>query len=590
MNWVLFIGSMGFSILIYKGIHFLLFTLRKQRKPYFILLGLTTLAYMIFIVGSYVYYFEMNIMPNYYTFGYIKTEPYNSWTLFRDSFHWYYVPLFALSFSLLGFILFKTTSIEKRLYNWPRWGKILHGISTLVLLFMFNNQVRFMDQCMVSDVNTISFVSRHFYTGITGKHLGAMGLLARNRIPLEGKFPRPDYNVLVIITESLRSQNLQLYGYERKTTPFLCSLKTDKPDNLIYFPRAFTNSTTTMLSVPGLLTGISPAQPARMLHTFPLFWEYAKPMDYTTFFITSHDHGWRNYKAYFSSHDIDFFWNKETSRLPGYNDLGIADSATVECFEKHVTDLVNAARPFAGVLHLNTNHFPYNTPPEFKKWTGTRLDNYDNTILYQDYLLRRVFRILETLGVLEKTFILFTSDHGEAFKEHNFIGHLDIYYIEAIAIPLIIYLPAEFHRRFDIESLKENRSVNVSNLDIMPTLLDVFQISQRDPVKGLKYRMLGTSLFSPIDPKRKIILSNTNEVSRYKIGVSLVWEDMHYMLRVNQIPVREELYNFIEDKWETRDLWAGLTSEEKKEYYAAFWPYASCMRVFSRWNVEIPKK
>lgn len=585
LHWGFYLLSILYSILIYKGLHYVLFRLHKRPGTglYYTALAGLALVYTLVIVLSYGYYLSVNIMPNYYTFDFIRQEPYNSWTIFRDTFRWYHGILIITLASGIAYILHKTASAKRRLYDWPVWGKAAHGAALLALLFVFNNNVRFADQCFVADVNALGFAARQVNNAIRGRDIGSSGLLARNRIILDPGRRNPGYNVLYVIGESLRRQNMHVYGYNRENTPFLDRLLEDRKDECFLFKRAFTVSTATLLAFPALLTGVSPVQPPVMLHTFPLFFEYARAAQYHTFLISSQTFQWYNFESFFSTPDIDFLWNKEKSGLPAVNDLGVDERKTLQCLKDHLSGVKG---PFAGVLHLNTDHYPYYTPEAFRKWGPEKIDLYDNTVLYQDHLLESLFGFLAEKGRDKNTVVVFISDHGEAFREHGFIGHRDYYYIEVLSIPLFVYIPVELQDRFNAAAMRENLDKNVSSLDVIPTLLEVLGMTGGPDIQKLLDQMLGRSLFTPVDSDRVILASNNNEISRYEEGLSLVRGGRHYLLQVNTMPHRQEVYDFIADPLEKRDLWNTLTPAEKSRFHRAFGPYPSCMNVFRRWKVS----
>lgn len=77
-----------------------------------------------------------------------------------------------------------------------------------------------------------------------------------------------------------------------------------------------------------------------------------------TFYITSHSLAWNNLNGYLSNSGIDFCII-ETSGESIYNDIGIDDRKTLLTFDSHIKKLAVEKKTFAGVLHLNTNHFPF---------------------------------------------------------------------------------------------------------------------------------------------------------------------------------------------------------------------------------------
>lgn len=72
---------------------------------------------------------------------------------------------------------------------------------------------------------------------------------------------------------------------------------------------------------------------------------------------------------------------------------------------------------------------------------------------------------IERLGLQDRVFILISSDHGEAFGEHNTHHHRYTVYEELLRVPLLIYGPGVKPRKIDAP---------VSVMDIGPTVLDIF--------------------------------------------------------------------------------------------------------------------
>lgn len=149
-------------------------------------------------------------------------------------------------------------------------------------------------------------------------------------------------------------------------------------------------------------------------------------------------------------------------------------------------------QPFLGYFHFWPPHEPYKTHRDFYgRFAGDgwipvekphnpfsyglaqsdalRLPKlrmeYDETILYADREFGRLFSALEKSNMLENTWIILTSDHGESF-ERGIEGHSTaVLYQPLIHIPLIIFEPGRRTRQ-DIDT-------PTSAIDLLPTLLHV---------------------------------------------------------------------------------------------------------------------
>jgi arylsulfatase A-like enzyme len=101
---------------------------------------------------------------------------------------------------------------------------------------------------------------------------------------------------------------------------------------------------------------------------------------------------------------------------------------------------------------------------------------YDGEINFVDAHVGKLLDELSKLGLLDKTLIVITADHGENLGEHDiFFAHCRIYET-SLHIPLIISGP-------NIPSKKRIEGM-VQSIDIMPTLLDILGISVNINMEG----------------------------------------------------------------------------------------------------------
>ncbi|KAJ4407507.1 hypothetical protein N0V91_003775 [Didymella pomorum] len=128
------------------------------------------------------------------------------------------------------------------------------------------------------------------------------------------------------------------------------------------------------------------------------------------------------------------------------------------------------------VSHLTSSpHHPFATP---KDWTGhvdylakqrwrpdDPLDDYLNTIKYQDDWVADIFQMLHEVGALNETLIIVTGDHGLAFKSlDKSQSAVNNGHISNFAIPLLFIHP-------DLPRLQLKAST--TPLSIIPTVLDL---------------------------------------------------------------------------------------------------------------------
>lgn len=99
---------------------------------------------------------------------------------------------------------------------------------------------------------------------------------------------------------------------------------------------------------------------------------------------------------------------------------------------------------------------------------------YDGNIRFVDEQLKPLFDYLNHSGLTNNTIIIISADHGENLGEHNRFGHNVLYY-ETIHTPLVVYVPGCGGGKI---------SYPVSNVDILPTVLDILNIGATSGLRG----------------------------------------------------------------------------------------------------------
>ena len=117
------------------------------------------------------------------------------------------------------------------------------------------------------------------------------------------------------------------------------------------------------------------------------------------------------------------------------------------------------------------------------------LDLYDEEVFFTDAGIGRLLGALRRLDRYDDTIIVVTSDHGEEFREHGWLGHTRTLYQELVRVPLIVSAPG--HRG-------EARVVNepVSLVSVTPTILDLLgidapELSSHEPSLASRMRSDG---------------------------------------------------------------------------------------------------
>jgi len=160
---------------------------------------------------------------------------------------------------------------------------------------------------------------------------------------------------------------------------------------------------------------------------------------------------------------------------------------------------------------------------------------YDGEVFWADHLFGELLDQLEATGVLGRSLLVLTADHGEEFKErggfqHKFLNE------ETIRIPLIIHHPkVSKGRRTDMLA---------RNLDLLPTLAATLALPE---LEGLDGRNL-----MKVDDSADLVISEAMTDPAYR-GVALIEGDRKLILTCYP-EHRLELYDLVADPGEGHDL------------------------------------
>ena len=528
-----------FTSVIFHTMWLLILKQSSKNPWYFFPLGFIYFLLTLCVVGASLAFKNINdLFPNYYTLLYFKTEPKSAFMIIRDVCGWRELTILMLAIGLLTWL--SRNIITKHIPSTSTKGIIIIGLIALTLFEGLVAKHKKFDQCAIVDVNFCACIQRHLVTWDDHATFKGKGLGIR-KVTVDIKDPKPaPFNVLIIVCESFRKKSLSLYGNPTKTTPLLDAFIQSHPESSTVFKEPFTVSTTTMLAVPATLSGIGPYQDSSLLYTQPLIWDYAKQFNYKRFFLSSHTLEWYRFADFYKNDSLDVWWNHDNSGKPYFNDLGIRDEITID---KTIATL-NAFKnnPFTGVIQLNTTHYPYRVPEKYNRWNTHYRDSYNNSVWYQDAILGKLFTYLKRSNKLKNTVIILTSDHGESLMEHHNIGHVESNYYETISIPLIAYIPPKLLTAKQRHFLKQNSTKLTSNIDIVPTLIDLWNLQNHPSWTPYTTRLTGYSLLGEIPKNRALITLNNNQIASFNTGLSLINNEFHFLLRTNLTPPKIEWY------------------------------------------------
>jgi len=157
-------------------------------------------------------------------------------------------------------------------------------------------------------------------------------------------------------------------------------------------------------------------------------------------------------------------------------------------------DRRSKGKPFFLFVHMWDVHFDYVPPPPYDKrfdpdyrgeisgrdflWDDRiqagmdprdlqhQVALYDGEIAWTDAILGRIRERLEAEGLLDRTLIALTSDHGDEFFEHGNKAHRRTVYDEVVLVPLVLRFPGVLPPGVEVRA--QTRCI-----DVGPTLAEL---------------------------------------------------------------------------------------------------------------------
>ena len=276
-------------------------------------------------------------------------------------------------------------------------------------------------------------------------------------------------NVVLIIVDSLRADHMQVYGYQRPTTPFLSSMV--KSGRMKRVEDAFSSCSESFCGITSTLSSREFRDISA--RTFQLQ-DVLRDEGYKTWFLLSGNHrAWNGLPQFYRATDDTFFDGSETERYTMDD-----DRVVLEALER-VPPAV-AGQPAFFYVHLMSPHYLGVQLPESHVFTRpddtvspglepykilaqlNKPERYDDKVRQADGIIRQVFAALAVKHYLDDVMVVITGDHGEGLGERHWAHGWDLHN-EDIRIPLLLYdVPAARYRdlTFGVQ------------VDIAPTILD----------------------------------------------------------------------------------------------------------------------
>jgi len=555
---------------------------------------ITMLIYIVFvfiILGSFSYYAYFSILPNVFTFEYMYEEFHDFANIMKDNISLRSAGFFSATIAILFYIvkyLVNRLHVKKR----NKYDIIVSIVVIIGLSLAFNNNVRMNPGAFNPLVNTLFSFSKATISKLSGRNTSVRTFTQPSRIKLTNSDKELPVNVLIILNESLRAANCSTHGYERETTPNLNAFIEE--NKAITYNCFYANCSRTGLAVPSLMSGINPVQPGHILYNIPIFSNYAKTFkNVSTFAISAHSYQWYNIDVFLQDGSWDYFVHRGNANYSARDHISFDDKYLKDAFNKYLSELPND-KVFAGVINFYGTHAPYYTSDDdHRKFNdGNKYDQYDNSVSYLDININRILQILKQKNMLRNTIIISTSDHAEALGEHNYNGHLQTFYDEEARVPGWIYIPEELRKQNlwndKYNNALSNKNMNISNTDIIPTIMDIMGLWDLSEYKSVREKLLGSPITQQMDSNRVIRCQNYNDVSTSSmfVGVGLKYRQYKYLLNSRHRKFVEEIYDLKNDPYEKKNIINNVDSNIVNKFHSVLKEYNNSEFIYKQFKKQ----
>lgn len=351
-----------------------------------------------------------------------------------------------------------------------------------------------------------------------------------------------DANLVFITVDTLR-WDLHYAGNPRELSPNLDRLAARS----VVFDRAYAMSSYTGRSIGPIMAGRYPTECARDDNHFVRY------PDRGNVFLAERARSAGFHTASVASH---FYFNPRFGLFQGIERVDVSATPGGEAGESVSTDARVADKALALLgdatftsgrfmlwAHFFDPHKQYVLHPELPPFSRTERGKYDAEVAFTDRQIGRILDRLAASPFANRTIVVVTADHGEAFGEHGMSWHGIELWEELVRVPWIIYVPDVAARHIETPR---------GHIDLLPTVLELLRLPV--PAPNAEDFVSGTSLVpemfgAPAEPRPVYCELPEGPYN----GTRRAMIDWPYKLLVRN-PRRPELFDLSVDPLERTDL------------------------------------
>jgi len=346
-------------------------------------------------------------------------------------------------------------------------------------------------------------------------------------------------NIILLVLDTARAQSFSGYGYARPTSPHIDAIAAEG----VVYEQAIAPGSWSLPSQVSLLTGMFPAKHGAhelhlsYAHRYPMLPEVLREAGYRTLGISTNSwmsdefgvtHGFERYLKLWQYRPTVPAPPVPTSGVGAWLDRKLQRwywrhmfpcRSWVQHVNRHIRDLLaKTPEPFFLYAIYWDLHLPYAAreryaarwlPPGVTLSQGRRVNRdplqyltgqtsmsdedfavlqafYDGALASLDAEIGALVCWLRQRGILDRTLLVITSDHGENIGDHGLMSHAYSLHDTLIHVPLIVRYPELFPPG-------QRVTPQVQLTDLFPTVLDVLGLD----LPSVRQELQGISLLTP---------------------------------------------------------------------------------------------
>jgi len=290
-------------------------------------------------------------------------------------------------------------------------------------------------------------------------------------------------NLILIVVDAMRPDHMSLFGYGRKTTPYLDRLARTQTVRKVIAHAPCSDTVCGLLSLTG-----SKLPRDFSFHPFGIH-EVLRRNGYRIHMILSGDHSYFHpMKAYYGTVDSWFDGNSVDSSsinddqpliehlvaMPDWD--GTPTMYQFHLMSAHIMRRDDGKRAFSPASSYLLAPRIDNNGPDVTFPTATNY--YDNGVLSADHVIETLVGQLRQKGYLRRALVVITADHGEALGEHGLFQHANSVREEVLKVP-VVFLAFGYEPEDSIAA-----AAFPLQIDVAPTILTELKIPQPITWKG----------------------------------------------------------------------------------------------------------